>query len=52
MAARKPTQIGFIPKKKEKDPTKKDIIKLLEEKGIEFDKNASLDELKALVPEA
>lgn len=50
MAARKPTQIGFIPRKKDKNPTKKEIIKILEEKGIEFDKNVSVEELKALIP--
>lgn len=51
MGVRKPTQIGFIPEKKEKRLTKKEIIKILEEKGIEFDKNASVDELRGLIPE-
>lgn len=50
MGVRKPTQIGFIPKKKEKKLSKKEIIEILEEKGIEFDKNATVEELRKLIP--
>ena len=48
MSVRKPTQIGFIPEKKKL--SKKEVIKILEEKGIEFDKDASVDELRKLIP--
>lgn len=50
MSVRKPTQIGFIPKKKEKKITKKEVIEILKAKGIEFDEKASLEELKGLIP--
>ena len=43
--------VGKIFQKKSKRPTKKEVIELLKEKGIEFDDNAKLDELIALLPE-
>lgn len=64
MGKRKPTQIGFIPKKNEpvlpktegvtandeKKLGKKEVIAILKEKGIEFDEKAKLEDLKALLP--
>lgn len=37
--------------KKEKKPTKKEIMEILKEKGIEFDEKATAEELRALIPE-
>lgn len=48
--SRKPTQIGFIPKKRERRVTKKEVIEILKAKGIDFNEDASLEELKALIP--
>ncbi|MEE1085817.1 MAG: hypothetical protein U0L05_01395 [Schaedlerella sp.] len=50
MGVRKPTQIGFIPKKKSKKPTPKETREKLIELGIEFDENAKLEELLQLLP--
>lgn len=50
MGTRKPTQIGFIPKKKVKKPTVKEVKAKLTELGIEFDENAKLEELLQLLP--
>lgn len=36
--------------KKEKRASKKEIIAILTEKGIDFDEKATADELKALIP--
>lgn len=36
--------------KKEKKLTKREIIAILEEKGIDFDEKTTVDELKALIP--
>lgn len=35
---------------KEKKLTKKEIISILTEKGIDFDERATVDDLKALIP--
>lgn len=35
---------------KEKKLTKKEIIAILTEKGIDFDEKSTVDELKALIP--
>lgn len=43
--------VGKTFQKKSKKPTKKEVMELLKEKGIEFDDNAKLDELIALLPE-
>lgn len=43
--------VGKLFQKKSKKPTKKEVMELLKEKGIEFDDNAKLDELIALLPE-
>lgn len=50
MSTRKPTQIGFIPTKKDKKLSKKETIEILKEKGIEFDEKASVEELRKLIP--
>ena len=36
--------------KKDDRLTKKKVIEILKEKGIQFEENASLEELKALIP--
>ena len=36
--------------KKPKKPTKKEVMEILKEKGIEFDDNAKLDDLITLLP--
>lgn len=36
--------------KKEKKLTKKEVMAILVEKGIEFDEKATADELRALIP--
>lgn len=41
--------VGKTFKKKAERLTKKDIVKILTEKGIEFDENATVEELKALI---
>lgn len=50
MGVRKPTQIGFIPKKKPKKLTLEETRTKLTELGIEFDENAKLKDLLQLLP--
>ncbi len=39
------------PKQKVKKPSKKEIIAILNERGVEFDEKSTVDELIKLVPE-
>lgn len=41
--------VGKVFEKKKK-LTKKEVIAILEEKGVDFDEKATVDELKALIP--
>lgn len=42
--------IGKVFCKKTRQPSKKEVMAFLREKGIEFDDKAKLDELIALIP--
>lgn len=42
--------VGKKIQRKEKKITKKEVIDILTDKGIEFDKNAKVEELLALIP--
>lgn len=42
--------VGKKFKKKAAEPNKAQLMKTLAEKGIEFDKKATVEELKALLP--
>lgn len=42
--------VGKVFQKKSKKPTKKEVMEILKEKGIEFDDNAKLDDLIGLLP--
>lgn len=43
--------IGKTFEKKNKKPTKKEIVERLKEKGITFDERAGVEELLKLIPE-
>ena len=43
--------VGKVFQKKSKKTTKKEVMEILKEKGIEFDDNAKMDDLIALLPE-
>lgn len=43
--------VGYVPKEKVKKPTLKEVKEKLTELGIEFRKDAKLEELIVLIPE-
>lgn len=44
-------RVGYIPEKKVKKQTLKEVREKLTELGIEFEKDAKLEELLVLIPE-